>query len=178
MKSGLIVAIVVAMIAVSGVLMYFSYSNKEISLRNTATAQINVVSLSYDKMWKIINQKAQVSEQYKTAFKDIYSDLIEGRYGNEKGGSLMKFIQESNPNFDVSLYRDLSNSIEAERNSFFMEQAKVQDIVLQHNNLRQKAPGNWFLASRPAIEYKLITSKITQDVIAKGSDDDVNVFSK
>lgn len=82
-------------------------SNEEIGLRSQIIAQKEICFSFYDKLWKVLEQKAQVSSQYKDAFKEIYPELIQGRYGNEKGGTLLKMITESNPNFDVSLYKDL-----------------------------------------------------------------------
>ena len=68
-----------------------------------------------------------MTDEYKEAFREIYPQLIEGRY-SQGDGSLMKWIQESNPNFDTSLYKDLMNSIEVERTYFAAEQKKMLDI--------------------------------------------------
>lgn len=130
----------------------------------------------YDNMWKIISQKAQVSEKYKDAFKDIYPQLIEGRYGNEKGGSLMKFIVESNPSFDISLYKELSQSIEAERNRFTNEQQMLIDIKREEDNLLQKPISGFFLSDKKSYEIKIITSTKTEKVFDTGKEDNVSVF--
>ena len=98
-------------------LMYFSYNSTEVELRKQAEAQRGKVEGTYDVMWKTITQQASVSEQYKDAFKEIYPELIEGRY-SQGDGSLMKWIQESNPTFDTSLYKKLMQTIEVQRLSF------------------------------------------------------------
>ncbi len=155
-----------------------TYGNKEVRVRNKITAQQEVIEGSFDKMWKIINQKAQVSSEYKDAFREIYKDLIEGRYGNEKGGSLMKLIVESNPNFDVSLYKDLMNSIEAERTSFFIEQKKLIDLGREHMDLLKTAPSSWFVGNRPEIKITIVSSEKTKQIIESGEENDIDLFKK
>ena len=165
----LTVCIVVALIGVSS-------SNQEIKLRSRITAQKEVCEAFYDKLWKIISQKAQVAEKYKEAFKEIYPSLIEGRYGNDKGGSLMKWIQESNPAFDVSLYKDLMQSIEAERTGFFMEQKILVDLNNEHRIVRATFPGSVFIGSRPDIQIKIVSSSVTKNVMETGMEENVDVF--
>src|SRR3989344_6398587 len=157
---------------------WVSANNKEISLRNQIEAQQKVCETYYDKLWKVLQQKAQVTDQYKAAFKEIYPALIEGRYGNEKGGTLMKWIQESNPTFDVSLYKDLMSSIESERAGFFMEQKKLIDLDREHKVLRQSFPASMFIGSRPDVKFTIITSEKTENVYKTGKENDVDLFKK
>lgn len=157
-------------------LLYFSASNKEITLRSQLTAQKEVCEAFYDRMWKVIAQKAQVADQYKGAFKDIYPALIEGRYGNEKGGTLMKWITESNPTFDVSLYKDLSSSIEAERAGFFMEQKRLVDLNNEHRIARYTFPGSLFIGGRPDVKITIVSSTATKIVMETGKEDSISIF--
>lgn len=157
-------------------LIYTSASNKEIRLRSQLTAQKEVCEAFYDRMWKIIAQKAQVADQYKGAFKDIYPALIEGRYGNEKGGTLMKWITESNPTFDISLYKDLSASIEAERAGFFMEQKQLVDLNNEHRIVRYTFPGSLFIENRPDVQITIVSSTATKQVMASGKEDSISIF--
>jgi hypothetical protein len=157
---------------------WWSASNKEIRLRSQIEAQKQVCEAFYDKLWKVISQKAQVAEQYKGAFKEIYPELIEGRYGNEKGGTLMKWITESNPTFDVSLYKELSQSIEAERAGFFMEEKKLIDLNNEHRIVRNTFPSSLFVGSRPDIEITIISSEKTKKVFETGKEDDIDIFKK
>ena len=176
----LLIIIVLAFLSVGGIigLMYWSANNNEISLRNHIEAQQKTCEAYYDKLWKIISQKAQVAEKYKDAFKEIYPALIEGRYGNEKGGTLMKWITESNPTFDVSLYKDLMSSIEGERAGFFMEQKKLIDLDREHKTLRQQFPASMFIGTRPDVKITIVTSSQTEAVYKTGKEDDINLFDK
>ena len=174
----IVTGLIVGFFALITTIMWISASNSEITLRNKIEAQEKTCETFYDKLWKIISQKAQVAEQYKEAFKEIYPELIAGRYGGEKGGTLMKWIQESNPAFDVSLYKDLSASIEAERTGFFMEQKKLIDLDREHKVLRQTFPSSIFIGSRPDVEFTIITSDKTEQVYKAGKENDVELFKK
>ncbi len=153
--------------------------NTETGLKNQCLAQIKVNQTNYDTMWKVISQKAQVSDKYKDTFKEIYPDLISGRY--KTGGSLAKFVQESNPNFDTSLLNQVSNAIEQYRVSFKLAQDKLIDLHLQHKNLVEKFPSGFICSAfgRTTLpDPSVITSSQTEEVFEKGKDDDVNVFKK
>lgn len=179
MKKSTIISIVIAIIIAAGLCVgfstYFSLNNEEIALRSQAEAQRGKVEGVYDTMWKIISQKAQVSDQYKDAFKEIYPELIAGRYEGENG-TLMKWIQESNPEFDTSLYRDLMQSIEVERHAFARSQEMMLDLIREHRTLCHTYPGAWFIKDTSEIEYTVISSTKAKEVVATGVDDNVELF--
>lgn len=180
MKKTLIFSlIIVVVLAIIVIPTWVGASNKEIGVRNQMTAQQKSCEAFYDKMWKVIQQKAQVADEYKTAFAEIYPSLIDGRYKND-GGTLMKWITESNPNFDVSLYKDLSTAIESQRNSFFVEQQKLIDLKREHDNIRQKFPSSMFVGGREEIKITVITSSETEETYRTGKEekDKLNLFKK
>lgn len=172
-----IIGIVLAIIAIFVAILGISTSNSEIRLRNSITAQQTNCESFFDQMWKIINQKAQVSEQYKDAFKEIYPSLIDGRYKND-GGNFMKWITESNPNFDVSLYKDLQTSIESLRLSFFTEQKKLLDLDREHKNILRTFPSEIFVGGRDTVDIKIITSTETKEVYKTGEENNIELFKK
>ena len=156
--------------------MYFSYNNKEIALRAKAEAQVGKIEGVHDKMWKVIQQKAQVTTEYKDAFAEIYPDIISGRYSGEGDGSLMKWVTESNPNFDTSLYTDLMQSIEILRSEFQRYQETMLDIVREHNVLINIFPNRLFITNKTPINYTVISSTKSKVVMETGIDDDVKLF--
>lgn len=147
-----------------GVGSFFQYSNTEIGLRNQIGAQQKSNEAVFDNTWKIIKQQAGIADNYKDAFKEIYPALMEGRYGNARGGALMSFVKESNPTFDTTLYSKLSNTVEAQRSIFTREQQKLIDINREHDNLLQQFPSSVFLSSRKPIDIVVVTSSKTDDV--------------
>jgi len=158
--------------------MSVTYTNKEIDLRATTVAQQDKCKVYFDKMWKILQQKAQIADQYKEAFKDIYPKLIEGRY-SKGDGTLMKWITESNPTFDVSLYKELMQSIEIERTGYFNEQSTLIDMQREHAVLLKKIPSKWFMNDTlKPVEIIIVTSKSTKEAYVTGEENDVDLFKK
>jgi len=177
MKGWIALGIVVFLAVVAG-LMWMSYNNTEIRLRNQIGAQQKSNEAVFDNTWKIIKEQAGIADQYKEAFAKIYPDLMAGRYGNARGGALLSFITESNPQFDTKLYEKVSNSIEAQRTVFTNEQKKLLDLKREHDNVRMTFPGSVFVGSRPAIEVVVVTSTRTEKAFNTGKDDDLLVPTK
>lgn len=170
-------AAIVALILFVTTLTYFSYNNKEVSLRQEALAQEKKIEVVHDKMWKVIQQKANVASEYAESFDSIYSHIMSDRYSSGDG-TLMKWIQESNPEFDSSLYADLSVSIEVCRTEFQHSQERILDIIREHATLCNTYPGKWFISNTTPIEYTVVSSTNTKAVMQTGLDDDVKLFEK
>lgn len=151
--------------------VYYSYNNKEISLRKQSEAQLGKIEAVRDNMFKILQDQAHVTTQYKESFDKIYTNIIQGRY--EQGdGSLMKFIKESNPNFDSNIYRDLIKSIEIERTGFTREQERMLDIIREHETLCNKPIVSAFISNRTPIVYTVISSTNTKEIMQTGVDNE------
>lgn len=177
-KKGLFIGIaILALFGIIALIMGVSTSNSEVRLRNKGTAQEQVCKNNFDNMFKQIAQVAQVADQYKETFKEIYPALIEGRYKND-GNTLMKWIQESNPNFDTKLYDKLINIIEAKRDSFQHEQDKLVDIVREHNDLLGTFPSSLFVGGRPPLAVTFVSSSKTKETYRTGEENDIDVFQK
>ncbi|MBO4645964.1 MAG: hypothetical protein J5642_05565 [Bacteroidales bacterium] len=174
MSTTAIVFIVIGALVVLLIGMYFSYNNKEIALRKESEAQKGKIESVHDTMWKIIKQKAQVSEKYKDAFEKIYPDLIRGRYANDQGG-MMKWIKEQNPDFDTSLYRDLSQAIEVQRTIFSNAQQRMLDILRERETLIESLPAKFFISNKTKIDYEVISSTNTKTVMETRIDDDISL---
>lgn len=151
------------------VIQYFYYNNKEIALRKESEAQRGKIETVRDRMFQIIREQANVSSEYRSAFNEIYPKIIDGRY--QYGGQLMKWIQEANPNFDVSLYKTVSYSIEIQRTSFTSEQNRMLDIIAQRAILIESLPACWFVKNKMAIDYVPISTSDTKKVLSSGIDD-------
>ena len=172
---GICIAVILAIGVFSVVGMYFSYNNTDARLRALVEAQRGKIEGVHDKMWKVLQQKAQVSNEYKDAFAEIYPELIEGRY-SQGDGSLMKWITEANPTFDTSLYKDLMLSIELLRTEFQKSQERMLDLIREHNVLLTTVPSKWFVSNKEPIEYIVISSTRSKTVMQTGIDDDTSLF--
>jgi len=176
-KSLLVGGIAVACLVLIPLLMYTSYSNSDVRLRNQVVAQQKKNEAVFDNTWKIIKQQAGVATQHKDAFKEIYGDIMHGRY-DDGGGKMMKWVQEHNPEFDSSLYKKLMTSIEAQRTIFTREQTKLIDLKREHDNLLQMIPSNLFVGSRDPVAIVIVTSSKTEKTFDSGHEDDVDLFDK
>ena len=169
MTTNLIIILCVAVLIIIWIAMYFSYNNKEIALRKESEAQRGKIETVRDRMFQIIREQANVSNEYREAFNEIYPKIIAGRY--EHGGGLMKWIQEANPEFDTSLYQTVSNSIEVQRTAFTSTQNRMLDIINQRATLIESYPSRWFIRNKSAIDYTPISTSDTKMVMATGIDD-------
>ena len=174
---GIVFGLFILISGITAVSMYFSYNNKEVALRQQAEVQRGKIEGTFDAMWKIISQQAQVSNEYKDAFKEIYPELIAGRY-SQGDGSLMKWIKEANPEFDASLYKTLMQTIEVQRLQFLKTQERMLDIIREHETLCQTYPSKWFVTNKTPIEYTVISSTKSKMTMETGIDDDVQLFNK
>lgn len=157
-------------------LLNVSYNNTDKRLRNTLTAKEGARQAVYDETWKSIKQIAQVSEKYSADFKEIYPKLMEGRYGNARGGALLSFVTESNPDLSTDLYKKLANTIEIKRAEFTNIQKQLLDIKREHDNLLDTFPGSHFLSGLEKTVVVVITSSKTKAVIESGEENDISVF--
>lgn len=158
------------------IIMYFVYNNREVALRKEAEAQRGKIESVYDTMWKVLKQEAGVTEQYRKTFEEIYPKLIAGRYSGESK-ELIKMIQESNPAFDTKLYDKLMQAIEVQRAYFASAQQRMLDIIRERETLLESMPSGWFIRNRSRIEYTVISSEVTQNIIASRREDNIELFS-
>ena len=177
MTPTLLVIIIITVLVVALVAMYFSYNNKEIALRKEAEAQKGKIESVHDKMWKVIKQKANVTEQYREMFEKVYPDIIAGRYSGE-GAMAMKWIQEAIPEIDASLYKDVMQAIEIQREHLHTAQTRMLDVIREREALIESYPSRWFISNKSKIEYEVISSTRSKTVMETGLDDDVEIFAK
>lgn len=173
----LLVYLVAGLVGLVG--MFITYSNQEVELSTQFSAQQKANTVIYDKVWKTLQQKAGVADQSADAFKNIYSSIMDARYEG-KNQILMNWVQEQNPTFDMSMYKDLSLSIEANRAEFANVQQKLIDIKREHDVLRLKIPSSIFLSLKGVkeLQMQLVTSTRTEKAFDTGVDDDVSLFEK
>ena len=174
MTPSLIIIVAVSAILLVLLIMFFTYNTKEIYLRKEADAQRKKIESTHDKMWKVIKQKAEVSDKYRETFERVYPEIIAGRYSD--GSSAMKWIQEANPNFDTSLYNDLMQAIEIQRTHLHNAQTRMLDVIRERASLIESYPSRWFITNKSEIEYEVISSTKTHNVVETRVDDDVDVL--
>jgi hypothetical protein len=159
---------------------YSSFNNRDVKLRTTFTMEMKNRKTLFDKMWKMISQKAQVAKQYDSSFLRVVNAAMDPR----KDGAqlMMKWVQESNPTMQIGtvqeLYKELSRTIEAERNSYAEREETLASIQQQHSEFLLSFPNNFYnmFMGRKELEYNPITSGRTEEAARTGQDNDVRVF--
>lgn len=165
---------VAALFTLIVVIMGIVANNSEAKLRNKAEAQEQVCKDNFDNMFKSIAQVAQVADEYKETFVEIYPSLIEGRYNDDN--VLMKWVTESNPDFDTRLYQQLIDVIEAKRDGFTHEQDKLADIVREHKDLLDTWPSSMFVGDEEPLNVTFISSEKTKETYRTGEENDIDLF--
>ena len=179
-KTGLLIGCgVIVILGIMFILWAIGLSNTYNKKFVAGKAIQNNCEIVFDNTWKKIQQSAGVTDQYKTGFKEIYVDMMNARYANDSTSgkeTLMKWITESNPTFDISLYKTLMNTIEGSRNEFTMEQKKLIDIDRELKSMKVTFPNSIILGNKSDLEIKLITSAKTDEAYHTGQENDINLF--
>lgn len=160
------------------VIYWIFISNNEIRLRNRFDAVSNENRIIYDNVWKTISQQAQVTDQYKEGFKEVWANIMSGKDTNSRSSALQVFVNRINPKFDSDLYKKLMNTIEAQRKEFLSNQKKLISVKQEHDNMRTTFPNSLVCGNRPELVLTLITSSNTEEIFEHGKEDNINVFPK
>jgi len=145
--------------------------NRAISLENRFNACVSENKTSMDNMWKTIQQKYQIKNDYAKETQSLMQAAVEGR----KGGDLFKMVTESMQGLDPSIYKDLLATIEGKRDQFKRSQDMQISIKNEHDNMRTQFPASLICGSRPEIVLKLVTSSKTEESFETGREDDVKI---
>lgn len=156
-------------------IMWVTYSNAEIRMRNAIVAKQTDNKNEMDNMWKQISQVTQVTDEQKKALMEIFNGYATARTGTNPGASLAKWIHEAIPNVDQSTFKNLQNIISAKRDGFVMRQKELLDLNREHDNQIDTFPSSLFVGSRGKINIVIVTSSRTEGAFQSGKDDDVSL---
>lgn len=157
-----------ATIVIIFVFMYFGYNNQHVDYHTRYEAEEDVVETRLDNMWKIISDKFSMSQQYADDFKEV-AKVNATNFG--QGGDMWKWVQANYPQLDANIYKDVMASIESERKGLENAQKKIIDICREHNNLIAKVPSSWFISDKEKLEWNVISSKDTKNIMITREDE-------
>lgn len=173
---GVVVAITFVLIA--SYVTNANYGNRaEQTLRATWEDNENILAQYSLKIGEI----AQVPAMYRNDIKDIYRDVLRGRYGDKGSQAMFQFLKEQNPQIDAGLYKAIQQAMEAGRNEFRVAQTRLVDQKRVYvTNLGYVWKGMWLnVAGYPMInvgfqggsdDYEIITSEYAVEAFATGVD--------
>ena len=127
MKIGLAIGVVLVICGITCAGSVISTNNELVAMEQGLQAQYDQDRNAYDNMFKKFQEVAQVPAMYTEDLKKVYDSAIQNRYGKDGSKAMFQWIQEHNPNFDSSMYRQIQQVIEAGRNSFEAEQKMLLD---------------------------------------------------
>lgn len=153
-----------------------SWHNTASSLKTSYEMKVKANSGEFDNLWKKIKQAAQVPEQKKEAFKEIFNSYASSR---STGGDnqTMTWIKESVPNVDLKVYDQLMNIITGSRDTWTMKQTELVSIAEQYNIMLSQQPKAAILGffGHQKIDPKVITSERTEAAFSSGQDNDISL---
>lgn len=169
-----IILIIIIIIGIGSGMTMWSQRNHAVRLHNKVEAQYKDNQNEYDNMWKKFKELTQVTDLQAEQMKDVYTDLISGRYNDEN--LLFKSIQESNPQLTSDVYVQLQREISAGRESFKNCQTKILDVVREYNDYVETKIFMIVLGKEPLdVDDYVITSDKTEDAFDSKKDDEIKL---
>ena len=186
MKGLIVGLLVIGTLGLAWVFGFLSVDKTEEDLRTRFTAQQQVSKNVFDNTYKKIAQIAKVPDrnlkQSRDAFKDIYINMMKERNSN-KNGSLMEWVQENHPQFDMtattSLYSKLIDVIEASRDDFTREQNKLADFARAHQAHCKPLLNRtlFMMGERDTLVAQYVTSGKANEAFSTGEDNDIELYN-
>lgn len=165
--------ILLAFVAVVGLIMYAHYNNREVRLKRQALAMEKDVQVAHDNMWKTLQDQLGVRDAYKDDFAQVFPQLMQAQNPQDGEQLMMKFVTQAQiPVYDNALNRQLFASIENKRAEFAMQLKSAFDVEREHNTLIDEFPSNLFVGRREYVNIKPITSTRSQEAQRTGRDDE------
>ncbi|MFH1430514.1 MAG: hypothetical protein ABIG71_03270 [Candidatus Uhrbacteria bacterium] len=135
---------------------------------------------SYDSMWKMFKEMAQVPDMKMEHLRKLYDGTMAGRYGDGGSKAVMQFIQEQNPTLGEEMYTKLQSAIEAGRRRFMADQ---NSLIAKKEAYSKLLRGNAALVYNlilgfPKInldDFGIVTSVKTKNAFETGEDDEIQL---
>lgn len=150
----------------------YNYGNQMDNQIQAQYSQMENVLAQYSQR---IQELAQVPSMYRDDLKEVISSTMQGRYGKDGNRAMFSFIKEHSQGFDASLYKTISQSIEAGRKDFEFENKKLIDLVAEYKTtLGTLYTGLWMrVAGYPKIDlnqFKPISNTYASDTFKEGKE--------
>ncbi len=166
--------------AVMGGVSFFNESTRQINAYN---GKLDANNADFDKMWKTIQQVAQVPDQHKDGFKEVMSSYAsarsEGAAGD--GDTFLSVMQEAVPDFSANaqLFAKIQTVVESQREGFSMRQKELRQMKVTHDDLIGTFPGLFYnsFVGHDQLVAVVVTSGKTKEAFATGEDNDVDLFN-
>jgi hypothetical protein len=187
MSTGLKIAlgllVVVVLFVGVGLTSIIGFNNDMVQQEAGIKAQYKQNQNNYDNFVKKVREAAQVPDMYAADLEKVYKAAITGRYGADGSKAVFQFLQEQNPNLDVSVYTKIQQLVESGRNSFEADQKTLLDKKRVYEVSLGQFPGNIVAGALgfPKIDldkFDIVTSQETDDAFNTKKAAPINIRGK
>jgi len=173
-KTGLTIgAVVIAIIlGVTYFIIGLNVESHMVDLDERVNAEKTVVESKLDAMNKTLRDFVGVTKAESETFLEFQKIVASSKEGQSLGG-MMTAITEVYPTFDVSGFKKLYPTIEAQRKEFHTTQTIYNERVRAYNAYRRKPMGKFFLDAKefPKREQFVVSSTNSKKAMETGIDD-------
>lgn len=170
-----IAAIFFALAAVGTTILWgVTTYNKAISYENQFQAQLANREMMHDNMFKTISEKFSTAKLERETVSKMIDAVAQGR----QGGAIFKSVQETNPTFDQSLFREVMATIEGKRNEFTRSQQTLAQLQKEHNDLLTHLFSSLIVGGRAPLTFLVVSSSATKETMTTGIDDKSPIINK
>ena len=169
---------------------YMSWSNDNRQFADIP-AQYTQMQNAYDNGWKKVVEIAQIPTIQQAAYKDVYDDVMKGRYGANGSQAMLQFIKEQNPTLDPALYTKIQQTIEIFHNDFEASQQRIIALKQSYQkNVTATTEGRIYntfggyphircgVPAGAADDYQIVTSDKTQTDFQNHKSEPLNLLEQ
>jgi hypothetical protein len=144
------------------------YNNIHIDYHNLYAADSAKIENRIYTMWNIIRDKYSIKEDYFEEFREIaklHTDAF------RQNGAVARWINTNFQQLDPSIYREVMASVESERLGLENSQNNILNVCKFHNDLVTKRISCWFIADKTPLNWNLISSDETREIMKSRRDE-------
>jgi hypothetical protein len=172
---------VTAITMVGGYIGTYTYAvETEEEIRAVYENNENVLGQFYQE----VNESSQVVQQFTSDYRDVMTDIVQGRYGDDGIRGLATWINESGVELDPQLYTDLQQVITRGRNDFRDNQTRLIDLRRQYATHQRGFWNRMFysMMAEPTFdldtEYLPIRVREASEVFDSGIEEERQIFNR
>jgi hypothetical protein len=144
------------------------YNNLHAGYHNLYAADSAKIENRIYTMWNIIRDKYSIKDDRYEEFREI-AKIHADAFG--RNGAVSQWIHTNFQQLDASVYLEVMRSIESERLGLENSQNNILNVCKFHNDLITKRISCWFIADKTPMNWELISSDETREIMKSRRDE-------